>query len=116
MGLSLLGNMVGSGRYKPPVPKLARRDTYKFRDLLHRVVCRMSEGQELEKEEEECLRKLGADCAAYLNMKAHHSSSYARVVSMLTDIVKRFGVPQVQNQWVGVPPVAVVFLIFLLVC
>lgn len=98
MGLSLLGNTVGSGCYKAPVPKQARRDTYKFRDLLHRVVCHMRKGEELEKEEEGCLRKLGADCSAYLNMKAYHSSSYARVVSTLTDIVKRFGVPQVRTR------------------
>lgn len=95
MGLSLLGNIVGNGHH--PVPKQARKDTYNFRDLLHRVVCHMSKGEELEQKEEECLRKLGADCAAYLNRKAYDSSSYAQVVSTLTDIVKKFGVPQVQN-------------------
>ncbi|XP_003968852.2 TRPM8 channel-associated factor homolog [Takifugu rubripes] len=95
MGLSLLGNIVGNGCYKPPVPKQAMKDTYNFRDLLHRVVCHMSKGEELEKKEEECLRKLGADCAAYLNRKAYDSSSYAQVVSTLTDIVKKFGIPQV---------------------
>lgn len=97
MGLSLLGNIVGNGRYEAPVPKQARRDTYNFRDLLHRVVCHMSKGEELEKKEEKCLRKLGADCAAYLNRKAYDSSSYAQVVSTLTDIVKKFGIPQVQS-------------------
>lgn len=95
MGLSLLGNIVGNGRYKPPVPKQALRDTYNFRDLLHRVVGHMSKGEELEQKEEECLRKLGGDCAAYLNRKAYDSSSYAQVVSALTAMVKKFGIPQV---------------------
>lgn len=97
MGLSLLGNTVGNGCYKPPVPKQAMKDTYNFRDLLHRVVCHMSKGEELEKKEEECLRKLGTDCAAYLSMKAYNSSSYAQVVSALTDIIRKFGIPQVHN-------------------
>lgn len=116
MGLSLLGNIVGNGHYKPPVPKQARRDTYNFRELLHRVVCHMSKGEELEKKEEECLRKLGADCAAYLNRKAYDSSSYAQVVSTLTGIVKSFGIPQVRTFKGGHPLCGSVSLIFILVC
>lgn len=97
MGLSLLGNIVGNGCYKPPVPKQAMKDTYSFRDRLSRVVYHMSKGEELEKKEDECLRKLGADCAAYLNMKAYDCSSYEQVLSTLTDIIKKFGIPQVNN-------------------
>lgn len=97
MGLSLLGNIVGNGCYKPPVPKQAIKDTYNFRDLLRRVVCHMSKDEELEKGEEECLKKLGADCAAYLNTKAYDCSSYAQVVSTLIDIIKKFGIPQVNG-------------------
>lgn len=95
MGLSLLGNIVRNGCYKPPVPKEAMKNSYNFRELLRRVVCHMSRGEDLEKEEEECLLKLGADCAAYLNTKTYENSSYAQVVSTLTDIIKTFGIPQV---------------------
>lgn len=95
MGLSILGNIVGNGCYKPPVPKEAKKNSYNFRDCLRRVASHMSEGKHLEKNEEECLLKLGADCAAYLNTKAYDNSSYAQVVSTLTDIIKTFDIPQV---------------------
>lgn len=97
MGLSILGNIVGNGCFKAPVPKLAMRDTYTFRDLLRRVVCHMSKGEELEKREEDCLQRLANDCAAYLNTKAYECCSYTQVVSTLTDIIKKFGIPQVND-------------------
>lgn len=95
MGLSLLGNIIGNGCYKPPVPQQAMINSYNFRDLLRRVACRMSDDETLEKNEEEHLNKLGADCAAFLNTKAYDSSSYMQVISTLTDIIKTFGFPQV---------------------
>lgn len=97
MGLCLLGNIVGNGCYKPPVPNQAMKDTYSFRDLLSHVVDHMIKGEELEKKEEECLKKLGADCAAYLSMKAYGWSCYEQVLSTLTDIIKKFGIPQVND-------------------
>lgn len=95
MGLSILGSTVGCGCYMPPVPKQAMKSNYDFRDLLRRVACHMSKGEDLEENEEQCLLKLGADCAAYLNTKAYESASYAQVVSTLVDIIKNFGFPQV---------------------
>lgn len=95
MGLSLLGNIVGSGLYQPPVPKQAKTNHYNFRSLLGRVVGHMSAGEDLEENEEGCLCKLGAHCAAYLNTKEYGCSSYAQVVSALAGVIKTFGIPQV---------------------
>lgn len=98
MGLSLLGATIGGGLYKAPVPSQAIKDNYHFRHLLHRFAGHVTEGEELSKHEVECLKKLGKDCATYLHMKAHDCSSYAQVVSTLTDILKKSGMPQVRRQ------------------
>lgn len=95
MGLSLLGNIVGDGCHKPPVAKQAKK--HNFRDLLRRVVRHMSQDEDLEEDEEECLQKLGEDCAAYLSTKAYNSCAYAQVVSTLTEVIKKFGIPQVES-------------------
>ncbi|KAM9359156.1 uncharacterized protein ABDE67_002310 [Symphorus nematophorus] len=95
MGLSLLGNIIGEGLYKAPVPSQVKKDTYHFRHLLHRFAGHVTQGEELTAREEEFLRKLGGDCANYLHMKAHDCTSYAQVVSSLTDIIKKTGMPQV---------------------
>ncbi|XP_051814056.1 TRPM8 channel-associated factor homolog [Acanthochromis polyacanthus] len=97
MGLSLLEKIIGEGSYKAPVPSQAIKDTYHFRHLLHRFAGHVSEGEELTAHEEECLKKLGGDCANYLHMKAHDCSSYTQVVSTLTDILKKSGMPQVSD-------------------
>ncbi|XP_051252627.1 LOW QUALITY PROTEIN: TRPM8 channel-associated factor homolog [Dicentrarchus labrax] len=95
MGLSLLGATVKGGLYKAPVPSQAIKDTYHFRHLLHRFAGHVTQGTELSKHEEECLQKLGKDCSTFLHMKAHDCSSYTQVVSTLTDILKKTGMPQV---------------------
>ncbi|XP_041850122.1 TRPM8 channel-associated factor homolog [Melanotaenia boesemani] len=97
MGLSLLGATISAGVYKAPVPSQAIKDTYHFRHLLHRFAQHVTAGEELDKHEEERLKKLGNDCAAYLNMKAYDSCFYNQVVSTLTDILKRSGLPQVSD-------------------
>ncbi|XP_076591202.1 TRPM8 channel-associated factor homolog [Chaetodon auriga] len=95
MGLSLLGATISGGLYKAPVPSQAIKDTYHFRHLLHRFAGHVTQGEELTKHEEECLKRLGKDCATYLHMKAYDCSSYTQVVSTLTDILKKSGMPQV---------------------
>ncbi|XP_029301610.1 TRPM8 channel-associated factor homolog [Cottoperca gobio] len=95
MGLSLLRETIPGGLHKAPVPNQAIKDTYHFRHLLHRFACHVSQGEKLSKHEEEHLKKLGKDCASYLKMKAHNCSSYTQVVSTLTDIVMKSGMPQV---------------------
>ncbi|XP_040902027.1 LOW QUALITY PROTEIN: TRPM8 channel-associated factor homolog [Toxotes jaculatrix] len=95
MGLSLLEKIISEGSYKAPVPSQAVKDKYHFRHLLHRFAGHVTEGEELTEHEEEFLKKLGGDCANYLRMEAHDCSSYTRVVSTLTDILKKSGMPQV---------------------
>ncbi|XP_068562982.1 TRPM8 channel-associated factor homolog [Cebidichthys violaceus] len=95
MGLSLLGKTVSGGLHKAPVPSKAIKDSYHFRHLLHRFASHVSHGVELDKHEEENLKRLGTDCVTYLHMKAHDCPSYKQVVSTLTDIVMKAGMPQV---------------------
>ncbi|XP_013870428.1 TRPM8 channel-associated factor homolog [Austrofundulus limnaeus] len=97
MGLSLLGATLSGGVYKAPVPSQAMKNTYHFRHLLHRFARHVTVGEELSKHEEEHLKKLGTDCATYLNMKAHNCSSYTQVVATLTDVLKKSGLPQVSD-------------------
>ncbi|XP_018543104.1 TRPM8 channel-associated factor homolog [Lates calcarifer] len=95
MGLSLLENIIWEGSYKAPVPSQAIKDTHHFRHLLHRFAGHVNEGKELTKHEEEGLKKLSGDCANYLCMKAHDSCSYTLVMSILTNILKKLGMPEV---------------------
>ncbi|XP_071753342.1 TRPM8 channel-associated factor homolog [Centroberyx gerrardi] len=95
MGLSLLGATLGAGCYKAPAPGQACKDNYHFRQLLRRFAGHVAQGEKLTKHEEAHLKKLGGDCATYLHMKAHDCSSYTQVVSTLTDILKKSGMPQV---------------------
>ncbi|XP_060928779.1 TRPM8 channel-associated factor homolog [Limanda limanda] len=97
MGLSLLGATIGGGVYKAPIPSQAIKDTYHFRHLLNRFAGHVNTGSELTKREEECLKKLGTDCSTYLTMKAHDCSFYAQLLSALTDIMVRVGMPQVSD-------------------
>ncbi|XP_068567403.1 TRPM8 channel-associated factor homolog [Cebidichthys violaceus] len=95
MGLSVLGKTVSGGLHKAPVPSKAIKDSYHFRHLLHRFADHVSHGVELDKNEQEHLKRLGTDCVTYLHMKAHDCPSYKQVVSTLTDIVMKAGMPQV---------------------
>lgn len=97
MGLSVLGATIKGGCYKAPVPSQAIKDSYHFRHNLRRFAAHVNQGEQLTKHEEECLKKLGKDCATFLNMKAHDCSSYTQVVSTLTDILKSSGMPQVSR-------------------
>uniref|UniRef100_A0A3Q3KGN9 Peptidase M60 domain-containing protein n=1 Tax=Monopterus albus TaxID=43700 RepID=A0A3Q3KGN9_MONAL len=95
MGLGLLGGTIGGGIYKAPDPSQAIKDTYHFRHLLNRFAGHVTYGKKLTANEEECLKKLGSDCSILLNMKAHDCSSYQQIVSTLTDILMKCGMPQV---------------------
>ncbi|KAM4589948.1 TRPM8 channel-associated factor homolog isoform 1-T2 [Fundulus diaphanus] len=97
MGLSLLKSTIDAGSYKVPDPSQAIKDTYHFRHLLHRFAKHVTVEEELSKEEEDFLKKLGSDCATYLTMNAHDSCHYSQVVATLTDILKRSGLPQVSE-------------------
>lgn len=95
MGLSLLGNIIGKGSYKAPVPSQAIKDTYHFRHLLRHVAGHVAEGMELTKHKEKYLQKLAEDCSNYLHTKAYNCPSYTQVVSTLTEIIKKSSLPQV---------------------
>ncbi|KAM4741993.1 TRPM8 channel-associated factor homolog isoform 1-T2 [Anableps anableps] len=97
MGLSLMKTTINAGVYKVPDPSKATKDTYHFRHLLHRFAKHVTVEEKLSKHEEEFLKKLGSDCATYLNMKAHDSCLYSQVLATLTDILKKSGLPQVSE-------------------
>ncbi|KAL1278891.1 hypothetical protein QQF64_025564 [Cirrhinus molitorella] len=93
MGLCLLGNMLSTELYKAPE---ICKEGYHFRSMLHRFAEHVHLGQKLTDHEESCLKQLGNDCASYLQMQCHDSSSYTSVFALLSDIVK-LGVPQVSS-------------------
>ncbi|KAG7235944.1 hypothetical protein INR49_001747 [Caranx melampygus] len=95
MGLSLLEHIIEGSSFKAPVPSQAIKDTYHFRHLLHRFAGHVNNGEALSGHEEKCLKKLGGHCASYLSMRAHDCPSYVQVMSTLTDILKKSGIPQV---------------------
>ncbi|CAJ1066156.1 TRPM8 channel-associated factor homolog [Xyrichtys novacula] len=94
MGLSLLGSTVKGGIFKTPDPSKAK-DNYHFRQMLRRFAAHVTKGENLSKQEEGNLKKLGQDCCEYLHMNARDCCSYTQVVSTLTDIFKTSGLPQV---------------------
>ena len=92
MGLSLLGSTVKAGCYKAPDPS---KGNYHFRHMLRRFASHVTHGEELTADELVCLKKLGVDCANYLKIKAHHCPSYTQVLSTLTEILMKSGMPKV---------------------
>ncbi|XP_029027204.2 TRPM8 channel-associated factor homolog [Betta splendens] len=95
MGLSLLEKTIEEGSYK--VPDLTQSKSH-FCYLLRRVAAHVIKGEALTKYEEQSLKKLGSDCASYLQIKACDCYSYALVVSTLTDILKKSGISQVNEK------------------
>lgn len=98
MGLSLLRGTIKGGLHKAPEPKQFIKDNYHFRHLLHRFSGHVAHGEKLSKHEEENLKRLGRDCSIFLHMDAKECSSYTQVVSSLTAIVMKSGMPQVCGQ------------------
>ncbi|XP_062872473.1 TRPM8 channel-associated factor homolog [Trichomycterus rosablanca] len=100
MGLSIMGNPLTGGLYKVrPIPQGGDdvSQTYHFRDMLQRFAGHVIQGQGLSNKEQENLKRLRSDCTNFLSMRAFDSVSYSSVVSVLTDIVKEGGVPQVSS-------------------
>uniref|UniRef100_A0A3Q2QVV0 Peptidase M60 domain-containing protein n=1 Tax=Fundulus heteroclitus TaxID=8078 RepID=A0A3Q2QVV0_FUNHE len=93
MGLSLLKETITAGVYKAPDP--SQVNIFHFRHLLRRFAGHVLEGGELTKQDEEHLKKLGADCASFLMMKAYDRFSYTEILSLLTDILKKQGISEV---------------------
>ncbi|XP_051963010.1 TRPM8 channel-associated factor homolog isoform X2 [Xyrauchen texanus] len=95
MGLCILGNTLSGGLYKAPEAELICREGYHFRNMLQRFAEHVTQGQELTAQEQSCLKQLGSDCASYLRMQAHDCAAYTSMVALLSDMVKKVGVPQV---------------------
>ncbi|KAM9317878.1 TRPM8 channel-associated factor homolog [Pholidichthys leucotaenia] len=95
MGLSLLENTIGETSYQVPAPSQTVKDAYHFYHLLHHFIDYETKGKKLEKHDEKYLPKLARHCASYISMNAVGCHSYIQVVSTLTDILKKFGMPQV---------------------
>ena len=95
MGLSLLSNTINKDSCKPVELSQARQ--FHFRHLLRRFAHHVTEGKELTKEEEERRKRLGKETSNFLNMEAYDSFAYTQVLSILTDILKKQGIPQVGN-------------------
>ncbi|XP_054650200.1 TRPM8 channel-associated factor homolog isoform X2 [Dunckerocampus dactyliophorus] len=95
MGLSLLGAIIRGGVFKAPVPSQTVKDTYHFRHLLQRFAAHVTQGEDLTTHDEQCLKKFGKDCTTYLKINGHDRCSYAQVLSTLTHIMKKSGMPQV---------------------
>lgn len=98
MGLSLLADILAKETYKVPESSQAIVDKYHFRHLLYKFAGHVLEENELSQQETESLRMLGRDCAKYLQMKAHSSSSYMQVLLALYDLIVKTGMPQVRRQ------------------
>ncbi|MEQ2281071.1 hypothetical protein AMECASPLE_026623, partial [Ameca splendens] len=96
MGLSLLTETIEASVYKAPDP--CQVNNLHYRHRLNRFAGHVLEGRELTKQDEEHLKKLGRDCASFLRMKAYDNLSYMEILSVLTDILKKEGVPQASKQ------------------
>ncbi|KAK5868484.1 hypothetical protein PBY51_009493 [Eleginops maclovinus] len=95
MGLSLLPATIDQGSYKVPMSTQTKEDNNHFRHVLSRFAGLVTKGEELPMHEEKQLKKLEMECANFLMTKAYGSYSYKQVLSILTDILKKLGMPQV---------------------
>uniref|UniRef100_A0A8C5B255 TRPM8 channel-associated factor homolog n=1 Tax=Gadus morhua TaxID=8049 RepID=A0A8C5B255_GADMO len=95
MGLNVLGTTVPDEFYEAPDPVKASVDQYHFQHMVSRFSRHLLSGETLTAKEEGFMPRLRRDCAAYLLMEANGSASYTQVVSDLTAIVKKAGIPQV---------------------
>lgn len=94
MGLSLLGDTISGGIYKVPESSQAIIDQYHFRHMLHQFASQVFD-RGLSQLKMESLKKLGSDCAKYLQMKAYDWSSYTQIMLVLYDLIVKAGMPQV---------------------
>ncbi|KAK7882828.1 hypothetical protein WMY93_029002 [Mugilogobius chulae] len=98
MGLTLLSGTLGGCPFKALEPGSAIKDSYHFRRLLYHFAQHVNENKEITPDGEKYLKKLGCDCANVLHLNSCSCSSHLQLVSVLTDILKRTGIPQVSEQ------------------
>lgn len=97
MGLSVLNTTISGGVYNVPRSMQDIKDIYLFYHLLCRFTAHMMDGDVLTKHETESLKMFGRDCGKYLRLEAYNWPSYSTVLSTLTCILKKAGMPQVSN-------------------
>ncbi|KAL0153613.1 hypothetical protein M9458_051093 [Cirrhinus mrigala] len=97
MGLSLLDNTLIGELCKATEIEQSCKEGYHFCNMLHRFAEHVYLGKELTNHEQSCLKQLGYDCASYLQMRCHDSAAYTSMAALLSDIVKKMGVPQVSS-------------------
>ncbi|KAM6932886.1 TRPM8 channel-associated factor homolog [Xenentodon cancila] len=90
MGLSVLTSTIRNGFYEAPDP--SQTSNFHLRHLLHLFAAYLAEGKELTEEQ---IKQLQMELGVLLDMKAYASFSYTEVLSVLTDILKETGMPQV---------------------
>ncbi|XP_036392742.1 TRPM8 channel-associated factor homolog [Megalops cyprinoides] len=92
MGFSILEATLNAGLYEA---LQSCSEAYHFRRMLQNFMAHVTCGQTLTEHEQACLKRLGTDCVTYLHMRAHDCPSYNSILNMLTNMVKKAGVPQV---------------------
>lgn len=97
MGLSVLHTTISAGVHSVLRSMQDIKEIYLFRHLLCRFTAHMMDGDVLTEQETQSLKKFGSDCGQYLQLKAHDWPSYAAVLSVLTCILKKTGMPQVNT-------------------
>lgn len=97
MGLSVLDTTMGGAVHNVHRSMEAIKNIYLFRHLLHRFASHTMNGDALTEQELGCLKRFGRDCGKYLHLKAHDWPSYSMVLSVLTDVLKKKGMPQVNR-------------------
>uniref|UniRef100_H3DA20 Si:ch211-210b2.2 n=1 Tax=Tetraodon nigroviridis TaxID=99883 RepID=H3DA20_TETNG len=97
MGLSLLATTIPNGIYKVPESSQAIMDNYHFRHMLYQCASYILEDHELSQHKMQSLKKLGHDCAKYLQIKAYDCSSYTQTMLALYDLLLKAGMPQVSE-------------------
>lgn len=95
MGLSVLRTTIPGGVHSVLRSMQEIKDVYLFRDLLCHFTAHIMDGDVLTEQETQSLIDFGRDCGHYLRLKAHDWPSYSAVLSALTGILKKTGLPQV---------------------
>ncbi|CAL9684480.1 unnamed protein product [Knipowitschia caucasica] len=104
MGLTLLSAIVEGGVFKAPDPSTAIKDNYHFRHVLYRFARHVTDNKDITAHEEKYLKKLGGDCASYLQLTDDSCCSHMQLQVMFTDMLKKTGIPQVSETCVVKSP------------
>ncbi|XP_038129305.1 TRPM8 channel-associated factor homolog [Cyprinodon tularosa] len=95
MGLSLLKEHTRAGVYKAPDPSQVQK--FHIRNLVNSFAGHVLEDKELPRKNDDHHKKL-EDFASLLKMQAHDCFSYIEILSILTHILKKRGIPQPSKQ------------------